>query len=498
MILLQVNDLSISYLLSGQKMPVISGASFTLRAGETLGLIGESGSGKTSLALALAGLLKPNEVQGSILYQNEELLPIEEQKWRRIRGKEIGFIPQHPMNALTPTLRLGDQVGEPLFYHGLSDRKELKRKTLELFDLAGIDEPELRFDQYPHMLSGGLKQRALIAMAASCRPKLLIADEPTTALDAPLKSMIIDLLQNLQRRFNMGLIVISHDGEVISRLTGRALILQDGRLSETKVYRKNEVIFLPRKTSASSEKIPLLEVCGLSVSYPQKNEILKAVDSVSFSLYSGETLGLLGESGAGKSTLAKALLELVPRSSGFLYFQGRKLVLSKERSMRRHLGLAFQDPLSSLNPTMSIRRLLEEPFLIHKISCTEAKLKGLLDLVSLPSCFLNRFPHTLSGGQRQRVALARALALSPKLLMFDEPISSLDQRLQEHIVELLQKLQNELDLAYLFITHDLKLARSFCTHLAVMHKGKLVEYGATERLFKEPRHSYTKWFLREW
>jgi ATPase components of various ABC-type transport systems, contain duplicated ATPase len=496
MILLEAKNLSISFALSNQTVQAVDQASFTLKEGKTLGIVGESGSGKTSLALALTGLLKNASLKGSLLYQNEELLLKNEKEWQKVRGREIGFIPQHPMSALTPTMKIGTQISETLLYHGLASREEVKEKTLELLTLVRIEQPELRFEQYPHELSGGLKQRALLAIALACRPKLLIADEPTTALDAPLKSQIIQLLQDLRQRFNMSLLIISHDMNVVSRLADQILVMREGKLSKDNLSPKKQTA-IPRPPQALTFAKPLLEVKNLSVTYPLENKTFQAVDSVSFSLHAGETLGLIGESGAGKSTLAKALLELVPRSSGSLFFEGEELFLSQKRSLRRHLQLVFQDPVSSLNPCMSIERILKEPFLIHKIPFTQAALHRLLDLVSLPSSYLNRLPHTLSGGQKQRVALARALALTPRLLIFDEPVSSLDSELQFQMIELFQNLQKELNLTYLFITHDLALAKSFCTHLAIMRKGEFLEFSSTETISNRPKHAYTAWLLNQ-
>jgi ABC-type glutathione transport system ATPase component len=496
MILLEVKNLSVSFALPNQTVEAVTQASFTLQEGKTLGIVGESGSGKTSLALALTGLLKNGILKGSILYQNKELLLKSEKEWQKVRGREIGFISQHPMGALTPTMKIGTQIGEALLYHGFAKGHEVKEKTLELLTLVRIEQPHLRFHQYPHELSGGLKQRALLAITLACRPKLLIADEPTTALDAPLKSQIIRLLQDLQGHFNMSLLIISHDMNVVSCLADQIFIMQEGKLSKDNPPQKKQIAILKQPQALPFIK-PLLEVKNLSVTYPLENKTFQAVDSVSFSLHAGETLGLIGESGAGKSTLAKALLELVPRSSGSLFFEGEELFLSQKRFLRRQLQLVFQDPVSSLNPCMSVESILKEPFLIHKIPFIQATLCHLLDLVSLPSSYLNRLPHTLSGGQRQRVALARALALAPRLLIFDEPVSSLDAQLQFQMIELLQNLQKELNLTYLFITHDLALAKSFCTHLAIMRKGKFLEFGSTEIVSGQPKHAYTAWLLNQ-
>ncbi len=478
MTLLEVDRLSLSFFLQKQKVLAVDAVSFAIKKGEILGIVGESGSGKTSLALAIAGLLKDAAIEGTILYNNQPLYPMEEKKWQTLRGQEIGFIPQHPMSALTPTMKIGHQIQEGLLYHRLKSPGEAKGQAMELLALVGIEQPEICFHQYPHELSGGEKQRILIAIALACRPKLLIADEPTTALDAPLRGEILRLLQNMQTRFGMSLLIISHDEQVISPLCHRTLVMHKGKLVERAFFSKKNIVYKP--PLKPRPPIPLLDVRDLSVTYARGKTTFQVVDSVSFSLYPGETLGLIGESGAGKSTLAKALLELIPRSSGRVYFEGRELCLSKQRADRRHIQLVFQDPLSSLNPCMSISQILEEPLCIHKIPYTPSDIQRVIELVSLPSSLLSRYPHTLSGGQRQRVALARTLALAPRILIFDEPISSLDPHLQGQMIELLQRLQEELHLAYLFITHDLALARHFTTHLAVMHKGKLMELGPTD------------------
>ncbi|MBX9743824.1 MAG: ATP-binding cassette domain-containing protein, partial [Chlamydiales bacterium] len=388
-------------------------------------------------------------------------------------------------------------IAEAFSCHELAGSNEIKEKTLELLDVVGIKQPALCAKQYPHELSGGLKQRVLIAMALSCNPKILIADEPTTALDYPLQLQIIQLLQHLQYRFSMGLIVISHDPRITSQLCDRLLVLEKGKIAQQRDI--PEFVTLPfqqSKPRASSHIAPpLLDVQFLSASYSKGWTIVKVLDNINFSLQPGTTLSLIGESGAGKSTLAKALLGLLSHT-GQIYFKGKKLEANKNRSLRKDMQIVFQDPVLSLNPRMNVKQLLEEPFLIQKEAYSTQSINCLLELVQLPASLLSRLPHQLSGGQRQRVSIARALALHPALLIFDEPFSSLDSFLQIQMTELLQNLQKEFNLTYLFISHDLPLAIHLSTHLAVLHKGKLIEMGNTQEIYHNPAQEYTRHLLQ--
>ncbi|MDP1608027.1 MAG: ABC transporter ATP-binding protein [Chlamydiales bacterium] len=495
--LLQIDQLSVRFPLLERKVLAVDNVSFSLKPKESLGIFGQSGSGKTSLALAILRLLNGAEISGSVLYKGQDLLSMSEKNLCSIRGKEIGFISQHPTSALNPTMKIGQQIGETFSCHRIFHSHEIKEKTLELLKLVGIKEPALCAKQYPHELSGGLKQRVLIAIALSCNPKILIADEPTTALDYPLQLQIIQLLQDLQYRFSMGLIVISHDPRILSQLCNRLLVMEKGEIGQQKDI--SEFIALPfqQTEQRNSPHIapPLLDVQHLSASYSRGHTIVKALDDVSFSLQPGTTLSVIGESGAGKSTLAKALLGFLPHT-GEIYFKGKKLGSRKNRALRRDIQIVFQDPVLSLNPRMSVKELLEEPFSIQKQAYSAQSIAHLLELVQLPSSLLFRLPHQLSGGQRQRVNIARALALHPDLIIFDEPFSSLDSFLQIQMAELLQKLQKEFNLTYLFISHDLPLAIHLSTHLAVLHKGKLVEIGDTQEIYHSPVHDYTRHLLQ--
>lgn len=454
MTFLAVEHLFVSF--SSRKTPAVQDLSFSLKENESLGLLGCSGCGKTTAMRALIRLLPSATIKGKVFYKGQNLLELKEKELTKIRGREIGFIFQHPGSAFNPALKIGVQILEAPLYHRLGKKEELLEKIVEFLNFLGIKNPKKFLASYPYELSGGEKQKALIVAALCCGPKLLIADEPTTALDGESESKVIELFKKVQNQTS--LIVISHNPKVLSRLCKHLLVMQKGK-SFIKESPKQKNFF--RYTSQK----PLLEVDRLCVASP-------SLDGVSFSLYPKQTLGLIGISGSGKTTLAKVLLRLIPHLSGQIFFEGKPLPPKLTPSIRKDMQMIFQDPGSSLNPRMRIETILQEPFLIHKVPFSAQKILHLLEQVGLPSQFLSRYPHELSGGQKQRVCIARALALKPKLLICDEPFSSLDLPMQMQILELLKNLQNELGLAYLLISHDLSLIQEFTTEIAVIDEGR--------------------------
>jgi peptide/nickel transport system ATP-binding protein len=466
--LLEVEDLEVSFFRDGEELEAVRGISFSLRKGEALGIVGKSGSGKSTLVQAIIQLIRAHRISGKILFEGEDLLKYSPEAMRAVRGKKIGMIFQNPMSSLNPTMKIGAQIEESLIYHKVAAKKEAKAYALNLLRQMGLPDAEKRYKQYPHELSGGMRQRVLIAIALACNPSLLIADEPTTALDAALQNQILQLLK--QRKSHTSLLLISHDLSVIEQVCDRILVLHAGQIVEQGSASRHSYHFLPRFYSINKE--PLLEVTHLSKTYSLGNQSLTAVDDASFSIHKGEILGLVGESGSGKSTLGKMLLGLVEPSSGQIFFQGERITTRKKKALCKKMQIIFQDPYSSLNPRMTVGALIAEPLIIHKM---KIRVDELLELVGLPPSAKKCLPHELSGGQRQRIAIARALAPSPDFIVCDEPISSLDASMQAQIVNLLLHLQQELGLTYLFISHDLALIRQISTRVAAMHRGAFIE-----------------------
>ncbi|VTR78066.1 ABC transporter ATP-binding protein [Cellulomonas hominis] len=531
---LSVRDLGVDFYVDGAWFPAAKGVSYDVRPGEVLAIVGESGSGKTQSSMALLGLLPPNgRARGSAKIGDRELIGMSSGKLRRIRGKEIAVIFQEPMTALNPVYTIGFQIVETLRTHFEMGPVAAKERAIELLRLVEIPEPERRFDSYPHQLSGGQRQRAMIAQSLACDPKLLIADEPTTALDVTVQAEILKLMRDLRHRINSGIILITHDMGVVADMADSIVVMKDGEVVEHGT--SAEIFAAPKHTytqrllasvphlgrsvttaepvegeAVLSQAIPataqattVLEARDMVVEYPGRGRVpaFRAVDEVSFTIRQGEVLGLVGESGSGKTTIGRAIVGLLPVTGGSLSIAGTDMVGATTktlRPLRSQVGIVFQDPGSSLNPRLPIGESIAEPLMLHKGikgADLSREVERLLDQVQLPRAMRNRYPHELSGGQRQRVGIARALSLEPKLLVADEPTSALDVSVQATVLELFQELQREHGFACLFISHDLAVVEILSDRIAVMHKGKLVEAGDTAQVVTAPQHPYTQRLL---
>ena len=527
--LLACEDLHVRFQTHAGEVDAVNGVGFEVHAGDCVGIVGESGSGKTQTAMALMGLLADNAVaSGSVRFRQEEILNAPAERLNRIRGRRVSMVFQDPMASLTPFMRIGAQLCEVLRQHFGMTRKEAKARALEVLDIVQIPEPHRRFSMYPHQLSGGQRQRVMIAQALLCEPDLLIADEPTTALDLTIQAQILDFLRSLKKRTTI--VIITHDLGVVAGLCDRVLVMQAGRIVERGTI---EVIFnasehpytrtlladLPRpdkrsqagpqglSSEAGARSDALLRVDDLKVHFPTRVQDglrsrtvpLKAVDGVSFRVAEGETVGIVGESGCGKSTLSRAVLQLIGSTGGRIAWQAEDLSGLSRKAMnerRRDLSVVFQDPLSSLNPRMTIGNIIAEPMRrFHPEMGREdrdaAVLNALRD-VGLDRKHRNRYPHEFSGGQCQRVSIARAMILKPRLLVCDEPVSSLDVSTRRQIIELLKDLQEKHGVSIIFISHDLSVVRIVCDRVLVMYLGHFVEIADRNALFESPSHPYTQ------
>ncbi|MEO1191753.1 MAG: ABC transporter ATP-binding protein [Pseudomonadota bacterium] len=520
--LLEVKDLSVSF---GGDKPAVDGVSFALQAGETLALVGESGSGKSVTALSLLQLLPTPPAQigpaSSIRFRGEELLGASESKLRALRGDDAAMIFQEPMTSLNPLHTIAKQVSETLAIHRGLGAVEARKRVLELLRLVGIKNPEQRMDAYPHQLSGGQRQRVMIAMALANEPALLIADEPTTALDVTVQAQVLGLMRRLQRELGMTLLLITHDLGVVRRMAKQVCVMTEGRIVETgsvtDIFERPQHPYTQRLLAAepkgSAPRIPadakgVMQADDVKVYFPIKRGLLKrtvdhvkAVDGVSLDLREGETLGVVGESGSGKTTLGLALLRLT-ESKGRIAYAGRdinELPASKLRPLRRDLQIVFQDPFGSLSPRLTVGDIIAEGLDIHeRLSQAERddRIAAALEEVGLEPAMRQRYPHEFSGGQRQRISIARAMILKPHFVMLDEPTSALDMSVQAQIVELLRGLQAKHRLAYLFVSHDLRVVRAMSHKMVVMRDGKVVEAGEAEAIFEAPQHPYTQSLLQ--
>jgi microcin C transport system ATP-binding protein len=516
--ILEVEDLRIRF----GRADAVKGISFHIDDGETLALVGESGSGKSATALAILQLLPypfATHPSGSIRLAGEEVIGAPVAQLRRQRGAVASMIFQEPMTSLNPLHTIEAQIAEILKVHRGLDRAAARARVLELLRLVRLPEPEERLDAYPHQLSGGQRQRVMIAMALANEPRLLIADEPTTALDVTIQKGILELLRDLQRKLGMALLLISHDLGVVRAMADRVAVMRHGEIVEQGSV--GQIFAAPahpytRALLAAEPKgppplpqdgPPILAARELTVAYPRskgwfgKPELFTAVDRVSFAIGAGETLGVVGESGSGKTTLGLAVLRLL-RSSGEILFDGvdlQRLDRRRLKPVRRYLQMVFQDPYGSLSPRMSLQQIVEEGLLVHEPGLSEAertaRVAGALAEVGLDPEFRHRFPHEFSGGQRQRISLARALVLRPKLIVLDEPTSALDRSVQVQIVDLLRDLQTRHGLAYLFISHDMNVVRAIATRVMVMQYGRVVEAGTAAEIFGQPREAYTRELL---
>ena len=524
--LLEVKELRVSF--GGQ--PVVHGIDFTIQAGEKLALVGESGSGKTVSALSLLRLVQNAEVSGSAILQGRDLLQMSEHQLRGVRGDEVAVIFQEPMSALNPLYTVGDQIAEVLqLKKGMTPRQALAA-TVELLASTGIPEPARRAGAFPHQLSGGQRQRAMIAMALASQPKLLLADEPTTALDVSLRGQILDLLSDLQRQHGMAVLLITHDLNLVRRFADRVAVMERGHLVEqgpveavfsapAHPYTQMLLASKPERNvvevAANAEPtVPVLETHDLRVSYPvplpglsgwfKKGEFV-AVQSADLRIGTGQTLGVIGESGSGKSTLALAVLGLMPYR-GSLDLRGSDWVRARKagesRALRQRVQVVFQDPFSSLSPRMTIEQIVGEGLLVHQPDLSVAERRervvaaladvGLVDDPQRGGDWLQRYPHEFSGGQRQRLAIARALIIDPELLVLDEPTSALDVTVQKQVLALLQRLQQERGLSYLLITHDVDVIQAMAHDVLVMKDGAVVEFGPVTQVLQSPAHPYTR------
>ncbi len=520
--LIEVRDLAVEFVSGDKAQRVIEGVSFDIRRGETLALVGESGSGKSVTAHSILRLLPyplARHPAGSIRYGEQDLLKLPPEKLRGIRGNHIAMVFQEPMTSLNPLHSIGKQIGEILAWHKGLSGKPARARIIELLELVGIPEPAKRLKAYPHELSGGQRQRVMIAMALANEPELLIADEPTTALDVTVQLKILDLLKDLQARLGMSMLLITHDLNLVRRIAHRVCVMQRGRIVEQascdELFRAPQHPYTREllgaepsgEPAANPAGAPLLEVDDLRVWFPIKKGVLrrtvdhvKAVDGIDFSLPQGQTLGIVGESGSGKSTLGMAILRLLG-SQGAIRFQGQALDgLSQKavRPLRRQMQVVFQDPFGSLSPRMSVGQIVGEGLRIHGMGSEEEQEQAVIDAlkeVGLDPDTRHRYPHEFSGGQRQRIAIARALVLKPALILLDEPTSALDRTVQRQVVELLRSLQAKYNLTYLFISHDLAVVRALSHQLMVVKQGKVVEQGPAEQVFATPQHPYTRQLL---
>jgi oligopeptide transport system ATP-binding protein len=514
MSLLDVRNLSVSFHTRNGVIKAVDNVSFALEPGETLGIVGESGSGKSVCCYSLLGLIPqpPGRIEsGTAIFGEHDLLKLSAADQRKIRGNQIAMIFQDPMTCLNPFLTIGEQLIEPLIYHRQQSRSQAKSRAIELLGEVGIRDPEKLFDAYPHQFSGGMRQRVMIAMALIDEPKLLIADEPTTALDVTIQQQILQLIDQLRRKRNLAVIFISHDLGVIANIANRVIVMKSGVVVEQgsvrelfanpqHEYTRKLLAAIPKgaKTTANlAATQPLLSVTTLTTSFAQFN----AVDNVSFDLQRGEILGLVGESGSGKSTLGRSVLNLIRPNSGSIRFDGEELVgksVSQMKSLRRRMQMIFQDPYASLNPRMTIYDTLKEPMLLHGVannSNVDHMVLELMDDVGLARAHVRKYPHEFSGGQRQRIAIARAIATKPEFIIADEPVSALDVTIQKQIIELLLQLVAKHNLSMLFISHDLAVVRLLCDRVMIMQRGRLLETGDTEQMWSAPTTDYTKSLL---
>ena len=517
---LQVANYSVDFFVEGVWYPAAIDMNFEVQAGKVLAIVGESGSGKSTTAMGLMDLLASNaRVEGSVKVNGEEMIGAKKTLLRRARGRDVAYIFQEPMTALNPVYTIGFQIVETLRTHFDMGPQEAKVRAIELITMVEIPNPEASFDKYPHQLSGGQGQRAMIAQSLACDPGLLVADEPTTALDVTVQAEILDLIRNLRDRLNSAILLITHDMGVVADLADDILVMKDGNTIEygtadqifnrpQQPYTQELLAAVPKLGSVAVRTLAsdlvglpaVLSLKNVSIEYPKSGRIpaFRAVTDFSLDIFPGEIVGLVGESGSGKTTVGRAAIGLLPAVEGTIEVVGRDITKptpQELREIRRHTGIVFQDPASSLNPRLPIGESIGEPLFLSgdaKGAELDRRVEDLLDSVELPRSYRNRYPHELSGGQRQRVGIARALALTPDLLIADEPTSALDVSVQARFLDLLQELQNKLKFACLFISHDLAVVDILSHRIAVMQNGRLVEVGPRDQILKSPREEYTK------
>jgi peptide/nickel transport system ATP-binding protein len=563
-VVLEVRDLSVDFGVDKKWVPAAIGLNYEVRAGEVLAIVGESGSGKSASSMALLGLLPSNSrVSGSVRLSGKELLGASPANIREVRGRDVAVIFQEPMTALNPVYTVGAQIVETVRLHNEVSPDQAKERALRMLELVELPDPEKAFRSYPHQLSGGQRQRAMIAQSLSCDPKLLIADEPTTALDVTVQAEILDLMRNLRNKLDSAIVLITHDMGVVADLADRIAVMRQGLIVETgtaeQVFRNprheytqallaavphlgqggaeegqevDVTAALAAATHAELESVdsedldrrerenaaalaaaaaeqpqgePVLELTDVAIEYPKQGRVpaFRAVEGANLVIYPGQVVGLVGESGSGKTTIGRAAVGLLPVASGTMQVVGQDISGAKRNGkqlhhVRRHIGMVFQDPSSSLNPRLPIGESIGEPMFLAgeaKGSALQKRIEALLDQVELPRSYRNRYPHELSGGQKQRVGIARALSLKPKLMVADEPTSALDVSVQAKVLELFQNLQKELGFACLFVTHDLAVVDVLADHICVMQRGRIVEQGTRDQILRNPQEPYTQRLL---
>jgi peptide/nickel transport system ATP-binding protein len=515
---LQVRNFTVEFWVDGAWYPAAVNMNFDVQAGKTLAIVGESGSGKSTTAMGIMDLLASNaRMNGSVKVKGSEMIGVAKSQLRKFRGREVAYIFQEPMTALNPVYTIGFQIVETLRTHFDMGPKAAKARAIELITLVEIPNPELSFDKYPHQLSGGQRQRAMIAQSLACDPSLLIADEPTTALDVTVQAEILDLMRGLRTKLNSAILLITHDMGVVADMADEILVMKDGLTVEhgsadqifnkpTHPYTQSLLKSVPKlgtvkqRTAIDSKKQPVMKLTDVTIAYPKRGRIPEfvAVRDFNLEIFPGEIVGLVGESGSGKTTVGRAAIGLIPIKSGKLEIVGKDISKATQKELfpiRRHTGIVFQDPASSLNPRLPIGESIGEPILLAGLAKgaeLNHKVEELLQQVELPRSYRNRFPHELSGGQRQRVGIARALALTPDLLIADEPTSALDVSVQARFLDLLLELQDKLKFACLFISHDLAVVDILAHRIAVMQDGRLVEEGDRDSILKNAKNEYTR------
>ncbi|PQZ95905.1 glutathione ABC transporter ATP-binding protein [Arthrobacter sp. MYb227] len=519
---LSIEDLQVTFTTDAGEVDAVRGVSFEVAAGEVVAVVGESGSGKSVTARTVLGLLAETATaRGAVVLRGNNMLALTGRQLRAVRGEDVAMVFQEPSTALNPVYTVGWQIAEGLRAHGKVSKKQARARAIEVLGRVGIPEPEKRVDYYPHQFSGGQKQRVIIAAALALNPAVIVADEPTTALDVTVQAEILELLREVRDEFNTGIVLITHNMGVVADLADRVVVMYQGKVVET--AQSLELFSAPREdyTKALLEAVPhlgrnsasagmsersgqdkevLVEATNLEITYPGRmgTPAFKAVDNVSLKICAGEVYGLVGESGSGKTTIGRAIAGLNRTTGGSLKVLGYEMLNFKERTfkpLRQEIGFVFQDPAASFNPQLSIGECVAEPLLVHrKVTPAQARARvdELLEAVQLPKAFADRFPHELSGGQRQRASLARSLALDPKLLIADEPTSALDVSVQAKVLELFKELQTELGFAALFISHDLAVVDMLSTWVGVLYRGKLVEEGIGSQVMSNPSHQYTQ------